>query len=105
MINTAIKNFKKSSTRNELLSGDAMPFDSGHNPEAYSNLGTEELMSIINDLPDGYRIVFNMYAIEGYSHREIAEVMDIQESTSRSQLVKARKILQEKIIQSQKSVA
>lgn len=105
MINTAIKNYRKSSTRNELLSGDAMPYDQGQNPDAYSNLGMEELMELINDLPDGYRIVFNMYAIEGYSHKEIAEAMDIQESTSRSQLVKARKILQDKISNRQKSVA
>lgn len=105
MINTAIKNYRKSSTRNELLSGDAMPYDQGKSPDAYSNLGIEELMEIINQLPDGYRIVFNMYAIEGYSHKEIAEAMNIQESTSRSQLVKARKILQEKITKRQKSVA
>ena len=105
MINTAIKNLRKSSTKNEMLTGDAMPYDNGQRPKAYSDLGTQELMALINDLPDGYRMVFNMYAIEGYSHREIAETLDIQESTSRSQLVKARKILQEKILKRQKSVA
>lgn len=105
MINTALKNCKRSSTKNELLSGDAMPYDQGRAPEAFSNLGTEELMNMINALPDGYRLVFNMYAIEGFSHREIAHELGIQESTSRSQLVKARKILQEKILNRQKSVA
>jgi len=53
--------------------------------------------SYTNDLPDGYRVVFNMYVIEGYSHREIAEKLEIGESTSRSQLVKARKMLMNRI--------
>jgi len=48
-------------------------------------------------LPDGYRMVFNLYAVEGFSHKEIAELLNIEESTSRSQLVKARRVLQEKV--------
>ncbi|MEM1217153.1 MAG: sigma-70 family RNA polymerase sigma factor, partial [Bacteroidota bacterium] len=51
-------------------------------------------LQMIARLPEGYRVVFNLYAIEGYSHREIAELLNIKESTSRSQLVKARKMLQ-----------
>jgi RNA polymerase sigma-70 factor (ECF subfamily) len=62
-----------------------------------SRLNAEELMKLINTLPTGYRIVFNLNIIEGYSHDEIAEMLNIQASTSRSQLVKARKMLQEKI--------
>ena len=57
---------------------------------------------MIATLPDGYRLVFNLYAIEGLSHKEIAELLGIQESTSRSQLVKARKMLQEMIVKIQK---
>ena len=82
-----------------------MPYDRGIEPDAYDNLGTQELLEMIADLPDGYRAVFNMYAIEGYSHREIGEILGIQEGTSRSQLVKARKILQDKINKRIKSVA
>ncbi|MCB0784768.1 MAG: sigma-70 region 4 domain-containing protein, partial [Flavobacteriales bacterium] len=48
-------------------------------------------------LPDGYRLVFNLYAIEGYDHREIAELLGIGESTSRSQLAKARRMLQQRM--------
>ncbi len=71
-------------------------------PYAYSNLGEEELMKLINQLPDGYRVVFNLNVIEGYSHEEIAKILEIQPSTSRSQLVKARKMLQNQILNLQK---
>lgn len=62
-----------------------------------SNLSAEELLKQIQKLPDGYRIVFNMYAIEGYSHKEIAEHLEISEGTSKSQLSKAKKMLRSKI--------
>ena len=74
-------------------------------PEAYADLNAEELLSMISRLPDGYRLVFNLYAIEGYSHREIADLLGIQESTSRSQLVKARKMLQDFVLRMQKLTA
>jgi RNA polymerase sigma-70 factor (ECF subfamily) len=70
--------------------------------EAVNNLMYEELIEMVEELPDGYRMVFNLYAIEGYSHKEISEMLLIEESTSRSQLVKARKVLQEKLLNSQK---
>lgn len=66
---------------------------------AIENLAEEELLKIIALLPDGYKMVFNLYVIEGYSHKEIAELLNIGESTSRSQLVKARKLLKELLIQ------
>jgi RNA polymerase sigma factor (sigma-70 family) len=69
---------------------------------AYNNLGEEEILKLINRLPDGYRIVFNLAVIEGYSHEEIARMLNIQPSTSRSQLVKARKMLQSQILEIQK---
>jgi RNA polymerase sigma factor (sigma-70 family) len=59
------------------------------------SLEAQELMEIINELPAGYRTVFNLYAIEGYSHAEIAEVLGITESTSKSQLHRARAQLQQ----------
>ena len=60
-------------------------------------LGYQELMELITDLPAGFRTVFNMYAIEGYSHKEIGETLGISEVTSRSQLSRARTWLQNKI--------
>ncbi len=71
-------------------------------PSVYTGLGEEEIMKMINGLPDGYRIVFNLNVIEGYSHEEIGQMLNIQPSTSRSQLVKARKMLQKQITELQK---
>jgi RNA polymerase sigma-70 factor (ECF subfamily) len=57
----------------------------------------EKLMTMIQGLPDGYRIVFNLFAIEGFSHKEIAERLEISESTSKTQLLKARKALKKRV--------
>ena len=100
VVNTALKNYQKSSFQRErigLESYDDRPVD----PEAISHLQEEELLNLVTQLPDGYRVVFNLYVIEGYSHKEIADMLEIGESTSRSQLVKARKLLKEKILKLQ----
>ena len=55
------------------------------------------LVSIIQELPDRYRMVFNLYVIDGYSHKEIAEMLSITTGTSKSNLARARGILKEKI--------
>jgi RNA polymerase sigma factor (sigma-70 family) len=62
-------------------------------------IARDELMSIIQDLSPKYRVVFNMYAIEGYSHKEISDLLGITEGTSKSNLSRARIILQEKVKQ------
>jgi len=61
------------------------------------HLAEEDLLQLIYELPVGYRTVFNLYAIEGYSHQEIAEMLTINEGTSKSQLSRARQILKQKI--------
>jgi RNA polymerase sigma-70 factor (ECF subfamily) len=61
----------------------------------HQKLEAEDLMKLLEHLPMGYRLVFNMYAIEGYQHKEIATKLDISESTSKTQYLKARKKLQE----------
>lgn len=63
--------------------------------ENLENTSVEDIQKIIDALPDGYKIVFNLYAIEGFKHSEIADQLGITESTSKSQLFKARKLLQE----------
>jgi len=60
-------------------------------------LSAEEILKCISELPKGYQLVFNMYAIEGYSHAEIAKILNIKEGTSRSQFAHARQLLQNKI--------
>ena len=64
---------------------------------ALSNLTLQEMLGYIQQLPLGYRTVFNMYVIDGYSHKEIAESLNVSVSTSKSQLMKARNFLQKKI--------
>ena len=71
------------------------------NNDYTNNIKTEievaEIQQLIDALPEGYKMVFIMYAIEGYKHHEIADILNITEGTSKSQLFKARKVLQEKI--------
>lgn len=63
-------------------------------PTAIDKISEEEIHALIRKLPDGYRAVFNLHVIEGYSHEEIAKLLSIQPTTSRTQLLKARKMLQ-----------
>ncbi len=67
-----------------------------------SKLEADDLMKMVNELPTGYRTVFNLYAIEGFSHKEIAEKLSINVNTSKSQLSRARALLQNKLIESEK---
>lgn len=66
--------------------------------EIESNFNVEDIQFLIDNLPDGYKIIFNLYAVEGYKHREIAEMLGINDGTSKSQLSHARKMLQAQII-------
>lgn len=100
VVNTALKNYQKSSFQKERIGLETYE-DQALEPEVLSNLGEKEILKLISKLPDGYRQVFNLYVIEGYSHKEIADMLSIGESTSRSQLVKARKILKNQVIKLQ----
>ena len=62
-----------------------------------SHFSIEDIQNLIDSLPDGYKMVFNLYVIEGYKHQEIASLLGISEGTSKSQLSHARKMLQEQI--------
>lgn len=64
---------------------------------ALQQISADELMKCIAELPEGFRTVFNLFAIEGYNHSEIAEILNIKESTSRSQYTRARKVLQKSV--------
>jgi RNA polymerase sigma-70 factor (ECF subfamily) len=72
--------------------------------DSLSALSEKEILTLINNLPDGYRLVFNLYVIEGYKHDEIAELLKINSGTSRSQLAKARNMLQKQILEMNKEV-
>ena len=101
MVNTAIRHLEKKKIQFKDI--EETTYDAPRvEAHAYSQLGQEDLLKLINQLPDGYRMVFNLNAIEGYSHEEIAEMLNIQPGTSRSQLVKSRKMIQYQILHLQK---
>lgn len=64
-----------------------------------NQLEADDIMRLVGQLPTGYRMVFNMYAIDGYSHKEIAEQLGISENTSKSQLSRARAVLQKNLVE------
>lgn len=96
MVNTALRTYQKQRFDHEYTGYEQLP-DAPVDPDAISALSEAELLRVISQLPEGYRVVFNLVAIEGYSHAEVAETLGIQESTSRSQLTKARRWLCEQI--------
>lgn len=96
MINTALRAYQRQRFEHESSGYEHLP-EAPVDPDALSALSEAELLRLIGRLPDGYRVVFNLVAIEGYSHAEVAEMLGIQESTSRSQLTKARRWLCEQL--------
>ena len=71
--------------------------------DSIAGLAAEEIVKLIVQLPAGYRTVFNLFEVEGYSHREIATLLNITEGTSKSQLSKARTLLQKMWLQQNKT--
>lgn len=98
MVNEALTHLRKSramSVETELEQADREPdYD-----RLSDHLEAEDLQKMIQELPPGYRVVFNMYAIDGYSHKEIAEHLGITENTSKSQLSRARTYLQKILLE------
>lgn len=97
MVNTAIEAYRKNMRTLATVSIDEV--NEADQSMNLDNLETQDLLKMIQELPNGYRVVFNMYAIEGYSHKEIAAELGITESGSKSQLSRARTVLKEKIKQ------
>ena len=95
-VNSSLQWLRKSYLKKETL---VFEFDQNNSvdPVVWSKLGTEEIIRLIQELPPGFRTVFNLNIIEGYSHKEIGETLGITESASRSQLTRARKLLQKKM--------
>ena len=67
------------------------------NKSIEDELAAQDILDFLNDLPTGYRTIFNLYVIEGYSHKEIADLLKISEGTSKSQLARARVLLQKMV--------
>ena len=96
MVNTAIDFYRKNASLPTIFEMDEASGVSGQH-DVISDMNHAELLNLLQKLPPGYKIVFNMYVIEGYSHKEIADVLHISEGTSKSQLGKARNYLQKLI--------
>ncbi|HVI48055.1 MAG TPA: sigma-70 family RNA polymerase sigma factor, partial [Chitinophaga sp.] len=97
MVNTAI-DFLRSKKKLVFTSDVEQMYDLGTDSKVVEKLSYEELLKLVQTLTPAYRTVFNLYVMEGFQHHEIAEMLDISVGTSKSNLFKAKKILQEKII-------
>ncbi len=93
-VNTALKTIRKQDVIKDSVEIEEA-YGIYRTPEAVSNLETEEIIQLIQKLPTELGVVFNLYVIEGYNHKEIGDQLGIKESTSRSYLSRARQLLQE----------
>ena len=98
-VNTAITHYHKSSKHNkhhyEISDVQETKFENEKYSE--SEFTRDELFSVVNSLPEGYKIVFNLYAIEGYKHKEIGKLLNIDINTSKSQYSRAKKLIRKKL--------
>jgi len=95
MVHQAIAHYRKKSRYFMVDIEEA--WDLGTDETVFQKLGRDELLNLIQELPPGYRTIFNLYAIEGYTHKEIGKMMNISTGTSKSQFSRARGILQNKV--------
>lgn len=99
MINTAIDHYRKSAKMPNLVEiNQAVHETDAH--DVVADLGAEEILAMVQKLSPAYRTVFNLYVIEGYSHKEVGELLGISEGTSKSNLAKARAKLQKMVLES-----
>lgn len=101
-INTAVEHYRKESRLYPVSDNEAALERIPTVDFQEDNLEVEGLMNMVQNLSAGYRTVFNLYVIEGYSHKEISEMLKISEGTSKSQLARARYILQKQIQEAQR---
>jgi RNA polymerase sigma factor (sigma-70 family) len=93
MVHSSIEYYRKHHKMMQLVEIETAGAEPSVNAVAASSLEAKDLLAIIQTLPPGYRLVFNLYALEGYSHKEIGEMLNITEGASKSQLSRARTIL------------
>ena len=98
-VNTSIENYRKEQRRGNSVEVEDVEGELKIDSTSFQKFGYDELMKIVQQLPLGYKTVFNMYVIEGYSHKEIAEQLGVTESTSKTQLHKARLLLQKSVLE------
>lgn len=99
VVNTCLDQLRKDQKLKMNTSIDDVSFFVKDNHWIEEELTAKDLLKLVESLPDGYRVVFNMFAIEGYSHKEIAEQLNISENTSKSQFSRAKSHLRKKLIE------
>ncbi len=92
--NTAIDMLRQKNKMERYIEEEPSQKDNTTENEAFSHLGSDEILAQVARLPEGARVIFNLYAIEGYTHKEIARLLEITTGTSKSQFNRARKLLQ-----------
>jgi len=97
LINAALLYLKKSTWSDSMGNIDDVYDNAQQGETIYDKLSAKELTELVQSLPTGYRVVFNLYVVDGYTHKEIAEKLGISDGTSKSQLSKARKELRKKL--------
>jgi len=97
MINTALEKYRKKNPLYLVDQNELREFEDIDRENIISNISADELIKMIQELSPQYRMVFNLYALEGYSHKEISDMLGISEGTSKSNLARARSILQRKV--------
>jgi len=97
MVNTAFEKYRRHIVMSPLVESTEKEKVEDDDEGGYYDISQEELLKYIQELSPRYRIVFNLYAIEGHTHREISEMLNISEGTSKSNLSRARVILKEKV--------
>ena len=95
-INTNLEFIRKKRLKIEDINPNDFQFSSTNN-EPIEHMSLQELVRVLQELPIGYRSVFNLYVLEGYTHKEIAETLNISLSTSKTQLMKAKRMMQAKV--------
>jgi RNA polymerase sigma-70 factor (ECF subfamily) len=96
-VNTALDQLRKNSKFGYMDDVDEVGYKIENNSYTFENLVAQDLMKMIDQMPNGYKVVFNMFAIEGYSHKEIGEMLGISENTSKSQYLRARDYLKKQL--------
>lgn len=95
LVNTAIDNYRRNLKNNEYVSIDTINETGESDPEIETELSVNDILTLYSYLPANYRMTFNLFEIEGYSHKEIGQMLGITASTSRANLARAKKMLRE----------
>lgn len=97
MVNTSLDAIRKQKKFEKDVNLDEIDYKMSSSELTSDNLQAQDLMKLIHELPEGYKMVFNLYAIEGYSHKEIGELLHVSENTSKSQYSRARAYLKSQL--------